>query len=314
MRPARIQESCTNISGLLLILAAALTGVACEDDFNPRADFSRRLAVFAILDPVNPVQTVRLAWSYDAEVRIPPEPLTEREVKEAQVRVIRGGQRYDFHDTLVTTEDGRSLVAWVNSDFAPQPDQEYRLEVTVPGHHTVTSAITLPSRMYARAELVRPDTGVSVIRAYHGVPAFRTPPAGFYYRLWVENTTLNPGTSDTLVLRHEIPLRHDRQTGTWVYPAPAREETEVFTTAILKEIAEREVAASDSVLNRRVILQTYALESNFYAWYKIVRGFDDPVSLRLDQADVSFIDGGLGVFGGVISDSAIYTYVRFMRE
>lgn len=314
MRPARFQESCKHISGLLLILAAALTGVACEDDFNPRADFSRRLAVFAILDPINPVQTVRLAWSYDAEVRIPPEPLTEREVKEAQVRVIRGGLRYDFHDTLVTMSDGSTMTAWVNSEFAPQPEQDYRLEVTVPGHDMVSSTVQLPSRMYARAELVRPDTGVAVIRAYHGVPAFRTEPAGFYYRLWVENTTLNAGTGATLVLRHEIPLRYDRETDTWVYPSPGREATEVFTTAILKEIAEGKVAASDSVLNRRVILQAYALEENFYAYYKIVRGFDDPVSLRLDQADVSFIDGGLGVFGGVISDSAVYTYVRFMRE
>jgi hypothetical protein len=314
MRRTLIQGSCTNIPLLLFLLAAALSGVACEDDFNPRADFTRRLAVFAVLDPINPVQTVRLAWSYDAEVRLPPEPLTAREVKEAQVRVIRGGLRYDFRDTLVTLSDGSTMTAWVNSEFAPQPEQDYRLEVTVPGHDMVTSTVLLPSRLYARAELVRPDTGTSVIRAYHGVPVFRSEPAGFYYRLWVENTTMNPGSGDTLVLRHEVPLRYDRGSDTWVYPSPGREETEVFTTAILREIAEGKVAESDSVLNRRVILQAYALESNFYAWYKIVRGFDDPVSMRLDQADASFVDGGLGVFGGVISDSALYTYVRFMRE
>ncbi|MBE0642635.1 MAG: DUF4249 family protein [Bacteroidetes bacterium] len=297
---------------LMLFLAAALLGVACEDDFSPKSDFNKQLAVFAVMDPSQPMQVVRLAWSYDAELGLTTTPLTDAEVHEADVRVIRGGEIFIFQDTLVSSPDGKSVRSWFNRDLRPLPEKDYRLQVTIPGHPVITSTVTLPSRLYVRADLVRPDTGVDAIHVYHGVTSFVRQPAAFYFRLWVEITKWNYG--DTLIERREIPLRHIATSGTWVYPSPGRADELSYSAGMLREIAEGMMQPGDSIVARRVITQVYGLESNFYSYFKIVRGFDDPLSMRLDAPDVSFIEGGLGVFGGMVSDSIVYNYYRFIRD
>jgi hypothetical protein len=297
---------------LLSFLAAALLCVACEDDFSPKSGFTPQLAVFAVLDPTQSVQTVRLMWSYDSEVGPVTKPLTDTEVREAEVKILRGGETYVFRDTVLTATDGSKVRAWINHDLRPQPDKEYRLRVTVPGHPDATSTITLPSRLYVRADLIRPDTGIPTIRAIHGVNAFVTRPAGFYFRLWVEVEKWNFG--DPTRERREIPLRHITATDTWLYSTPERDEETIWSAAMLKRIAEEMVLPTDSVSARRVIVNAYALDANFYSYYKIVRGFEDPRSVRLDRPDITFIDGGLGVFGGMVQDSVVYNYYLFIRE
>ncbi len=297
---------------LTMFLAAALLGVACEDDFSPKSDFNKELAVFAVLDAAQPVQAVRLAWSYDAELGLNLTPLTDAQVQEADVRVFRGGETFVFHDTLVTGSDGQNIRSWINRDLRPLPEKEYRLQVTVPGYPVLKSTITIPSRLYVRADLVRPDTGVNAIRVYHGVTSFVQKPAAFYFRLWVEITKWNFG--DTLIERREIPLRHVSTTDTWVFPSPSREDEISYSAGMLREIAESMILPGDSVVAKRVITQVYGLENNFYSYYKVVRGFDDPLSMRLDAPDVSYIEGGLGIFGGMVSDSVIYNYYRFIRN
>jgi hypothetical protein len=297
----------------LVFLAAAALFAACEDEFSPKTDFNRKLAVFAVLDPSRSDQTVRLEWSYDAELGAISSPLTETEVASAEVKIIRGGETFVFHDTVFTSSDGRSMRAWINRDLRPQPDRDYRLQVTVPGYPTVTSSILLPSRMYVRADLVRPDTGVPGIRAFHGVSSFTNRPVAFYFRIWVEIVKwLSDG--DTLRVRRELPLRYASDAGSWVYPTPERQEEVTWSVGMLRIVAEEMIQPGDSVLVRRVIVNGYGLENNFYSYYKVVRGFDDPLSIRLDRPDVSSIEGGLGVFGGMVQDSAIYNYYRFVRE
>lgn len=296
----------------LLLLAATVFAVACEDDFSPKSDFTPKLAVFAVLDPAQPHQTVRLMWSYDAEVGAVTMPLTETQVREADVRIVRGGETYVFHDTTLVAGDGATVRAWVNHDLHPLPDRQYTLRVEVPGSQRVSSDITLPSRVYVRGDLVRPDTGVATIRVTHGVNAFTNRPAAFYFRMWVELEKWNQG--DPFFVRGEIPLRHLAATDTWIYPTPDREEEAIWSVNMLRQIADGMVAPGDSILTRRVIINAYALERNFYSYYKIVRGFEDPRSVRLDRPDISFIDGGLGLFGGMVEDSVVYNYFRFIRD
>ncbi|MFZ1730656.1 MAG: DUF4249 family protein [Bacteroidota bacterium] len=296
---------------LLLTLAAALLGVACEDDFSPKSDFNKQLAVFAVLDASQPMQVVRLEWSYDAELGRISEPLTDKEVTEADVRILGGGT-YIFNDTLITTSGGGSVRSWINRDFHPLPEKEYSLQVTIPGHPVVSSLITLPSRLYVRADLIRPDTGVDAIHIYHGINTFVKKPAAFYFRFFVEVTKWNSG--DTLVQREEVPLRYFPATNTREYPSPNRAEDIRFSAGMLRWIGEGMQQPGDSIIARRVLAKVYGLETNFYSYFKIVRGFDDPLSMRVDSPDISFIEGGLGVFGGMVSDSIFYPYYRFIRE
>ncbi|MDT8323757.1 MAG: DUF4249 family protein, partial [Bacteroidota bacterium] len=296
---------------LTLLFAAALFGfalfpVGCDNDFSPKTEFKSQIAVFCILDPAQEYQSVLLARSYDAELGITLRPLTTKEVQEATVRIIGGGKTYDFRDTVVTLDGGGTRTAWINRELMPRHETDYRLQVDVPGETQLRGAVTMPSRIYVRVERIRVDTGKGNVRVHPGVTGFAVPPDAFYFRLWSETWKRLPG-GDTLKSRLEIPL-YGVADGGWVYPAPARTAETIYQPGVISQIVKSNEQPGDSVIARRLVAHGYAMDRQFYSYYKIARGFDDPLSVRLDSPDLSFIEGGLGVFGGMVSGTVLAVF------
>lgn len=297
---------------LLFVLAAMCLGTACENEFTPKAEIEDKVAVFCVLDPALEYQTVLLFRSYDAELGIPLQPLTSKEVTEADVRIMGEGEVFQFQDTLVTDRDGNRRYAWINHQLVPKTEKRYRLEVRIPGEDVLKGETTVPSRLYVRAIRVRQDTGVGHVSVRAGVTAYLVPPDAFYYRAWSETWKLQ-SNGDTLRPRIEIPLYMNAQGEERVYSAPSRDEEIIFSPGLIRLIKDENEVESDSVIGRRLIVHGYGLTESFYKYYKVVRGFEDPVSVRLDSPDLSFIEGGLGVFGSMSSDSASATIYSFFK-
>ena len=181
--------------------------------------------------------------------------------------------------------------------------------MTVPNEEKLTGTVTVPSKIYVRAEYVRADTGRGTVHVHPGATSFTVPADAYYYRTWSETWKKQPA-GDTLITRLEIPLYYR---GGWIYSAPARQEEIVFLPGIIEQFKEANEAPGDSVLARKFIVQGYAMDRQFYSYYKIARGFDDPLSVRLDLPDLSFVEGGLGVFGAMVADSSTYSIYSFIR-
>ena len=47
----------------------------------------------------------------------------------------------------------------------------------------------------------------------------------------------------------------------------------------------------------------YSLDQYLYSFFKLARGFDDPVSVRQDRPDITNVQNGVGIFGAVFPDS-----------
>ncbi|MBN1448928.1 MAG: DUF4249 family protein [Bacteroidetes bacterium] len=296
-----------------LVCAVALFVTACENDFTPKAGFEPQIAVFCILDDAQPYQSVLIFRSYDAELGLDLRPLTPREVEEADVRILYGSEIWMFHDSLLTAADGSTRHAWINRDFHPLNERTYRLEVRIPGENLLHARVTVPSRLYVRAERYRPPGSPGMVRVTHGVTSFAVPPEGFYYRVWSETWKRLP-SGDTVKPRIEIPLNFNSTQNAWVYPLPSREGTLMFLPATIEYFMKMNEQPEDSVIARRLYLHGYGMDEQMYRYYKLVRGFDDPVSVRLDLPDVSYIEGGLGVFGAMTSDStssSIFGFIGF---
>jgi hypothetical protein len=296
---------------LSLFLAAVLFGTACENEFSPKTDIVEKVAVFCVLDQTQDFQTVLLARSYDADLGLVLQPLTSKEVLEADVRILGGGQTYVFKDTVVDVDGGGTRTAWVNRELIPKPEVLYRLQVKLPGEPLITSEVVMPSRMYVRAERAIVDTGSGPVKVHPGVTGFAVPADAFYYRLFSETWKLQP-MGDTVKSRLEIPL-YFAPGGEWVYSSPSRSVEVFFIPGVIRQVKEINEAVSDSVIGRRLIVKGYGLDKQFYSYYKVARGFDDPLSVRLDHPDLSFIEGGLGVFGGMVADSNDYSIYSFIR-
>jgi len=299
------------IRALTLSLAVLLCAAGCDNDFSPKTDFESKIVVFSVLDASQEYQSVLLARSYDADLGLTLEPLTTKEVQDASVRIIGGGRTYDFKDTVVSVEGGGSRTAWINRALVPKPEVHYRLQVDIPGEAQLKGEATVPSRMYLRVERVRADTGKGHVRVHPGVTGFAFAPEAFYFRLWSETWKRLP-SGDTLKSRIEIPI-YSSPGGGWVYSTPARAMETVFLPGVIEQIADQNEQPGDSVLARRVVAHGYAMDKPFYSYYKIARGFDDPLSVRLDSPDLSFIEGGLGVFGSMVADSTDSSIFLFIK-
>ncbi|MCB2203119.1 DUF4249 domain-containing protein [bacterium] len=295
---------------IVLIAATMLFSTGCDNDFSPKSDFESKIAVFCILDPVQEVQTVVVARSYDAELGISLQPLTSKEVEGATVRIYGEGKTFDFKDTLVTLDDGGTRTAWISRELVPKPGLNYRLQIDVPEEPQLKASISQPPRIYVQAKRTRPDTGDGHVRVYPAATGFPVPPDAYYFRLFVETWKLLP-SGDTIKPRLEVPIYSSPGGGGWVYSAPSRAMEAAFLPGVVRQFVDANEQPADSVLSRRCIVKGYAMDRPFYSYYKIVRGFDDPRTVRLDLPDVSFIEGGLGVFGAVTPDSTQYSVFLF---
>jgi hypothetical protein len=296
---------------LLPLLVCCMLAVhsGCDNDFSPKTEFERKLVVYAAFEPTLQMQVVRLAWSYDARLALVPEPLTPVEVTEAEVALRVGGTQYAFRDTVLTGDEGKPVHAWISRDIRFLHEVEYRLDIRVPEYQPIMSSVTAPSRMYLSAEAVRADTGDGWVRLYSTVRDYKVRPGAFYFRAWV---VVNVRVGGTLVERRaEVPLRIDGDS--MVYPSPQREDELRFDVRHIRFITNSLISQGGDVVSERFMIKGYVMNVELYNYYKIVRGFDDPVSMRLDRPDVSFIDGALGVFGLALPDSASWLLSRFVK-
>jgi hypothetical protein len=261
--------------------------------------------VFSVLDPTAPYQVVRLESTYDAELANPDNPIGQREITEATVEVTSDRGRHVFHDTLITLGDGSRKMVWVNYALRPMEGVTYNLKVNVPGFEEITARTTVPSRSYVRLQAMVNGVKVSAVEntAY--------PPSAWYFRMWVVGTK-NVGGTDVEV-RREVPVRYDGDTQEWLFSDPSR-QTEVNFPSFNIERTYGDLRIIDSVAGRDVVATAYSLDVFVYSYYKLVRGFDDPVSVRQDRPDVSNVRNGVGIFGAMYTDSVRTRYSALISQ
>lgn len=287
------------------ILFAAVIFMGCEDTFSPKAPYQERIVVFSVLDPSAPYQVVRLESTYDAELTNPDQPLQQREITEAEVEVTSDRARFIFRDTLITLADGSQKKVWVNYNLKPTEGTTYTMTVKVPDFDEITAKAQVPSRSYVRLHTT--VTGVKM----SAVENTAYPPSAWYFRMWIVGKKIVDGKE--VEVRREVPRRFDSDTQEWVYTDPTRQTAVEFPGNNL-ERTHMELRDIDAVAGAEVVATGYSLDQYIYSYYKLVRGFDDPVSVRQDRPDVSNIRGGVGIFGAIFADSIRVRYASLINQ
>ena len=304
-----MRQSATRL--LLPVCLAALLMAGCDNTFTPKGTFRPQLVVFCILDPGADMQVVRLAVSYDSEVSSNPVPLTPVEVDSAVVLVNDKKRGYAFTDTLIALPGGGQQRVWISRTLAPQSDVAYTLTVRVPGYDPVSVSALMPGKLYPWLKYEKPDTGYGRIRMMPGYANAQNPPYGYFYRMFVVFTRNDGGPPDET--RMEVPASFDSETGEAVYAVPMR-NSEVSIPVPNVWFAFNRLRGTDTVLvNKQLLVKAYAMDDHFYRYYKMVLGFDDPLTLRIDRPDLSFIPDGLGLFGMVNTDSMRFNFATYVK-
>lgn len=283
----------------LLLLAG------CENEFTPKAPYVERIVVFSVLDPTADYQVVRLESTYDTELDDPSKRIGERVIDSARVTIADDRRSYLLHDTLIALPDGNSKRVWISYDLKPREGAEYTMTVLVPGFDRITATTQVPSRTYVQVQ----GTAGGARLIAQDETAY--PPSAFFLRLWVVGERTDGGQQ--VDVRREVPLTLTLDPADYIYPEPTRQSVALFPRGNVVAIHD-DLADMDGVSGRFLVGTGYSLDRYVYSYYKLVRGFDDPVSVRQDLPDVTNVKGGAGIFGAIFVDSVRVSYSSVVTQ
>jgi hypothetical protein len=122
---------------------------------------------------------------------------------------------------------------------------------------------------------------------------------------WVEETVELPvATADTTAYSLNHPIYSQ------VVPSPATRQLDVtylngFLQNIIKDVTTVKYK-NNRLVYKWIVFTVLQFERNLYNYYKAVREYRDPRSIRLDRPLYSEIDGGIGFVGAYSADSLVY--------
>lgn len=317
-----------NITFLFLFTAALLCLVGCNEPFEPKGPFEEKLVVFGVLSTHTDTQYVRLYTTYDPEGYDPLVHTTDKQISGATVTLTGGNGLWNFRDTTITRTDRSrytsDINAYVLTPFRPTPNTAYTLDVRLADGRQAKGSAVVPGRGYISVVtlhvLDRPESFAEDLYVVASV-APRT--RGFLLRFFVEFEIAVNGVRE--LRRVEVPQRVRRSVDGVVreriYPKLQRrtsfdsdrnpgseyvgfQHDAYFTT--LNEIATQ-YAQSDPILKNAIFVLTQ-VDANLYNYFNIVNGFQDEITIRTDQPDVSSIQGGVGMFGAMTVDTTRHSY------
>jgi len=309
----------------LCLLAAELPG--CDQPFNPRAPFERKLVIFSVLATNRSEQFVRVSTNYDVPGFDPNENTTDPAMNDATVSVLSEGKTYTLRDTVLPRPDNERyktpIICYVARPLDVTCGRAYELQVVSPTLGIARASLMVPEHCYVALRI----DGAMYLDYVPAIPPGIKDPgitvegnfskwaAGYVLRFFLKYEVLK----DTVWVAEEleVPAVHwaDSVAGIQLrYPTVDRVQGSRYTVVFmvnayrwaLRDIVNRYIA--NRVVFREARFQMTQLDGNLYKYYKTVNAFEDKGTIRLDQPDYSNINGGVGVFGAYAVDSLVHTF------
>ena len=318
MRPMKSVRK-TSIILIIGYSIEAVLGVGCDQSFDPRASSDQYPVVYSFLATDRSDQFVRVYRTYPGLIDDPASNTNEYPVTGAIVTLSNGASTYLLADTQMTRPDTTryrdSLWAYVAHGFTVENRGTYRLQVQLPSSEILAGSITVPPRPTVhmnRVELLSRPGDFPPDEKMGATASFGPGAAAYIFRLVVSFDVLEG--NKWIRRRAEVPIgfrTESPQIEGAVYSGVTRlvsqSVSQVYTssayTFVLDHVSDE--TSPNKLIFNYVVLQFIQLDENLYNYYVIVRGFDDPFSLRLDKPNFSNIKNGTGLFASYSVDSLV---------
>ncbi|MFI5237817.1 MAG: hypothetical protein ACHQLA_07765 [Ignavibacteriales bacterium] len=297
---------------LIILTVFTLSFISCEEDFNPYGDYQEKYAFTCILKNDDGFQTATLLKSY---LTTPSDP----SVIGADVRVWYNDSVFVFRDSSVARTDtsryNTPFSFYYNRNFRVSNDKPIELEVILPnGKRLRSSSVTPKSITFDDdSEVLIPPVSSNIIQF-----------------LW---NTFNTGTyfAPRLTIRYKqnvngeiiektkiVPVEYVEQNGEMlpVYPLPTSSPAVVYgldaVTKALQEISEGDPDKQNYSILQKVSFSVYTFDLAVSKYISSTGGSFDDLTVSVDVADYTNIQGGFGLFGSYSKKS--YTKLRFLQS
>jgi hypothetical protein len=306
------------LSGLLVFLIPG-----CENSFSPKGPYKDQMVVYAILNAQSDTQYVRLYTTYDPPGFNPLADTVDNVVRDAVVTVSQGGSTMRYRDTVIARFDKSrykdDLGVYVAFPFHVLTGKSYDLSVVSPKYGVVSASLAIPDR--GRIDVINRYVlkgGGNKNEDLAVIGWIRYDTRGFMIRYYLDHDVLEG--SSWINRRTELPsavtagsdgvkqYEYPRLQRRTVPPVDRVSEMSVFVqmSRIAYDSMYSELSAQYSADRMRIKGVWFVLtqvEQNLYNYYAIANAFQDAHSIRMDMPDWTNIQGGYGVFGGMVEDS-----------
>jgi len=289
---------------ILLSFATMVLSISCDKDFSPYGEFRDKFIFTSIIRSDTTLQIATVFRNYRAEGFDPYNYTEESAIKNADIRVLYQDSVYVFKDSSVartdTTRYNFPFSFYYNNEFKISPNKQIEVEVLLPNGKRLNASTVSPHdiRFQERSEVIIPPVGSNFIQIYWdeiGEGIYFQPYLAVRYKVNVNGIYEEK--------EKEIPLRFIQQNGNLnpIYPLASSVVAVSYqldaVNQILQSISEGDPNKGNYSIyqSAKFTLVAYDLALSRYV-SSTGKSLDD-LTVTIDVADYTNIDGGLGIFG-----------------
>lgn len=293
---------------LSYIFCITLFTYSCSDSFNPLGEFKEDYVLTCILKSDSSFQIATLSHSYRGEGNDPASNTEDPSIIGADIRVWLGDSVYIFHDSSTArTEPSRydtPFHFYYNNNFSVAPYENFEIEAVLQDGRRLKASSRSPGSISFNSEsdVIIPAVGSNLVRFFWDLQdegMFFSPQLAIRYR---QNE--NGNTVEKIKI---IPIEYKQQNGELipVYPKPSYKTNVNYQldaiTKALEEISETDPEKGNFSIYEKPIFTLFAFDLNLSRYVSSTNQAFDDLTVTVNEADFTNIEGGLGVFGSYVN-------------
>jgi len=301
-----------------LLFFITLLAYSCNDTFDPLGEFKEDYVLTCILKSDSSFQIATLSHSYRGEGNDPTSNAEDPSIIGADIRVWLGDSVYIFRDSSIArTEPSRydtPFHFYYNNNFIVAANENLEIEALLENGRRLKASSRVPNRIFFNSEsdVIIPAGGSNLVRFFweqHFEGTFFSPQLTIRYR---QNENGNVVEKFKV-----IPIEYIQQDGEQVpsYPKPSNKiyvnyQLDAISTA-LEEISESDPDKGNFSIYEIPIFSLFAFDLNLSRYVSSTSQPFDDLTVTVNEADFTNIEGGLGVFGSYVNK--IYENIKFQK-
>jgi len=300
------------------IFFITLLAYSCNDTFDPLGEFKEDYALTCILKSDSSIQIATLSRSYRGDSYDPNSNTEDPSIIGADIRVWLGDSVYIFRDSsIIRTEPSRygtDFHFYYNNNFIVNPNENLEIEVLLQNGRRLKASSRTPNKILFSTES-------DVI-----IPAGESNLVRFFWEQQVEGMFFSPqltiryrqNENGNVVEKYKIvPIEYTQQGGEQIPSYPkASNKTNInyqldAISKALEEISESDADKGNFSIYEKPIFSLFAFDLNLSRYVSSTSQAFDDLTVTVNEADFTNIDGGLGVFGSYVNE--IYGNIIFQE-
>ena len=296
---------------LLFLFFIAFTLISCEEDFDPFGDYQEKFAFTCILKNDNNFQTATLLKSY---LTTPSDP----SVIGADVRVWYNDSVFVFRDSSIARADTSRYNSpfrfYYNKNFRVTGEKPIELEVLLPNGKRLYSASVTPMSITFddESEVIIPPVASNII-----LFLWRSFVGGTYFSPRMEIRYKQNINGEIVEKTKVVPLQYINQNGELIpyFPRATSNPSVAYNldavTRAIQEISAGDPNKNNYSIYSKVSFNVTAFDQPVSKYIASSGGTIDDLTVSVDVADYSNIQGGFGLFGSYSKKS--YTKLKISQ-